>query len=92
MHGGNRQGHRVISISQKRVDQPCVPLPFSSTNGSVFICVCIQRSELPFKMIQKGHRLHRLLSEGEKDGRRGGNTLNIASQHLKAMTMHMLPA
>lgn len=53
MHWGNRQGHCVISISQKRVDQPCVALPFSSTNGSVFICVCIQRSGLPLKLSRK---------------------------------------
>lgn len=53
MHWGNRQGQRVISISQKRVDQPCVALPFSSTNGSVFICVCIQRSGLPLKWSRK---------------------------------------
>lgn len=53
MHWGNHQGHRVISISQKCVDQPCMALPFSSTSGSVFICVCIQRSELPLKWSRK---------------------------------------
>lgn len=38
-------------------------------------------------MIRKGHRLHRRLSEGGGrggDGQRGGDTLNIASQHLKS--------
>lgn len=53
MHWGNRQGHQVISISWKRVDQPDVALPFSSTDGSVFICVCIQRSGLPLKWSRK---------------------------------------
>lgn len=42
-------------------------------------------------MIQKGHRLHRLLCKGEKARQGWQNTLNIASQHLKAMTMHKWP-
>lgn len=72
MHWGNHQGHRVISISQKCVDQPCVALPFSSTSESIFICVCIQRSELPLKWSRKvldfiGFSLkkRKMVSEGE---------------------------
>lgn len=45
-----------------------------------------------FKGIQKGHGLHRLFCKGEEDGQGRKNTLNIASQRFKAMTLHKRPA
>ncbi len=71
MRWGNQQGHRVISISQKRVDQRRVALPFSSTSGSVFICVCIQRSGLPLKWSRKVIDFIGFSLKETKDGRRG---------------------
>ena len=83
MRCGNQAGHHVFSILPKRVDQARVALPFPSSNGSVFICVCIQRSGLPLKWCRKVIGLHRLLWEGEERWAGGGGG-NIASQHLKS--------
>lgn len=67
MHWENWQGHLLVSILKKMCRSACVALPFSSTDGSVFICVCMQRSGLPLKRSRKVI-LFIGFSEGKKDG------------------------
>lgn len=76
MRRANHRGRPVFSISQKCVDQPCVTLPFSSSGGSVFICVCIQRSGMPLKWSWKVIDFTGVSLKGEVG--------DLASEHLKS--------